>query len=348
MLILLNLRKKARNFENSYRWERRIMKITILGGAGYIRTHLIKILLGQKHKVSVLDRMIFGEKPVDDFKGDPNFILVRGDIRNIRDVSRSVGGAETVIHLAGLVGDPACQVDEDITWSHNTESSVVIADVCNYYKIERLLFASSCSVYGAAPSEIILNEGSYKNPVSLYAQTKIDSEQIFAEKFNGVYSALRLATVFGYSRRMRFDLVANLFTIKAMKEGKISVFGGTQYRPFIHCYDVARAFDALVNAPSEKIDREVFNVSCENYTIRGLAEVVQKVVEQYVPCKLELVKQKEDNRNYKVSSEKINWILKFKPKTSMINGVEGMVAMIKKKGYKDWESDLYRNSSWEY
>ena len=318
--------------------------IAILGGAGYIGSHLVPILLDEGHHVKVLDRFIFGEYPIAQYKTNPKFEIIRGDIRNIRDVSRIVKGCDNVIHLAGLVGDPACQVDEDITWSHNTESSVVIADVCNYYGVQKLLFASSCSVYGAAPSTVLLNEGSYKNPVSLYAKTKIDSEQIFTEKFNGVFSALRLATVFGYSKRMRFDLVLNLFTIKAIKDKKIGVFGGTQYRPFIHCRDVARAFNYLVNANDKLIDREVFNVSAENYKIRDLAKVVKKEV----PCDIEIINQKEDDRNYKVSSEKIAWILKYQPKFSVALGVRDMVKNIRKLGFDDWQSDQYRNTSWEY
>jgi nucleoside-diphosphate-sugar epimerase len=322
----------------------KMQTVAILGGAGYIGTHLIKLLLTHGAKVKVLDRLIFGSEPINEFKNENNFELIVGDIRNIRDVSRAIKGSDIVIHLAGLVGDPACQVDEEITWSHNTESSVVIADVCNYYNVKRLIFASSCSVYGSASSDITLNEGSYKNPVSLYAKTKIESEQIFTEKFKGIYSALRLATVFGHSNRMRFDLVPNLFTIKAVKEGKISVFGGTQYRPFIHCFDAARAFYYLTIANGELIDREVFNVSVENYTITGLGSLIKDIT----GCEIEFVTQKEDNRNYKVSSEKIEWILGYKPTINVEDGIIEMVEKINEIGYNNWKDDVYKNCSWEY
>lgn len=320
------------------------MKVTVLGGAGYVGSHLVNILLDKKIEVNVLDRLVFKNNQLENFKKNPLFNLFVGDIRNIRDLSKAINGSDVVIHLAGLVGDPSCQVDPEVTWSHNIESSVLISDVCNYYKVDRLLFASSCSVYGAAPSHILLNEGSYKNPVSLYAQSKIDSEKIFSEKFNGIYSTLRLATVFGYSPRMRFDLVINLFTIKGIKEQTISVFGGRQYRPFIHCYDVARAFDILLFSDEKLINREVFNVCCENYMIKDLARLVSTIVD----CEVAYVAKKEDNRNYKVSSEKIEWLLGFKPEINVHDGIVEMSEKIKEFGFNDWKTDNYKNCMWDY
>ena len=188
----------------------------------------------------------------------------------------------------------------------------------------------------------MLNEGSYLNPVSLYARTKIDSEKIFFNEFNGITSVIRLATVFGYSKRMRFDLVANLFTIKAIKEGNLDVYGGTQYRPFIHCLDAARAFKHLVDFEDvKKIDKEVFNVCCDNITIRNLGELVSALRKG---CNITIVEQKEDNRNYRVDASKINWVLGYEPMLNMLEGVQDMIDRIEIQGFDDWDkNDVYYN-----
>jgi len=315
--------------------------VVVLGGLGYIGTHLVKMLLDNKYKVKILDCEVFGKKHAKKILRHPNCSYLRGDIRNSLSLARIMKGADCVVHLAGLVGDPACSIDEDDTWLNNTLSSRLIVDVANHYKIKRLIFASSCSVYGASPAGFILNEGSYLNPVSLYAKTKIDSEKIFYENFNGSYTALRLGTVFGYSLRMRFDLVANIFTIRAIKNGSIDVYGGTQYRPFIHCIDAAKAFLSVVmHENTETINREVFNICVENISIRDLGDLVIKIIPD---AEINYVDVKEDNRNYKVSSEKARWILDYEPLITLADGIADMKETLTE-GFDDWENNyLYYN-----
>lgn len=315
-------------------------KITVLGGLGYIGSHLCRLLVDKEYDVTVLDIGLFGKERLLDLQELPNFNVIIGDARNSKDLADAIRGANAVINLAGLVGDPACSIDEEETWLHNTASSSTIAEVCEHYDVERLLYASSCSVYGAAPSDVMLNEGSYLNPISLYAKTKIDSEKIFLNNFSGISSIIRLATVFGYSEKMRFDLVANIFTIKALKEKKIQVFGGTQYRPFIHCYDAARAFLKMIEVDGEKINGERFNICSENISIRNLAYKVQEII----PCEIEYVEVKEDDRNYRVSAKKAKWLINYEPFYNISSGIMDMTEKIKENGFDDWDTnDLYYN-----
>jgi len=315
--------------------------VTVLGGLGYIGSHLVQLLLNNNYKVKILDGEFFGKKHAREMLNHFNCSFLRGDIRNSTSLAKILKNTDSIIHLAGLVGDPACSIDEDDTWLHNTLSTQLIVDVANYYKVKKMIFASSCSVYGASPENYILNEGSYLNPVSLYAKTKIVSEKIMFEKFKGRSNALRLATVFGLSQRMRFDLVVNLFTVKATKTGVIDVYGGTQYRPFVHCFDAARAFlNVLMYKGSNNINKEVFNICTENLSIKELGSITEK----YIPgTKLNFVSVKEDERNYKVSSEKAKLILDYNPTISVVDGIVDMYKVLRKR-FDDWETnDIYYN-----
>jgi len=310
------------------------MKIAVLGGLGYIGSHLTKLLVSKMHDVVVLDCAFFGHEHLKDVLNSPNCTFVNGDIRRGDDLAKVLKGADCVIHLAGLVGDPACKLSEEQTWLYNVESSNLIADFCNYYDVRKLIFASSCSVYGAAPADVLLNTGSFLNPVSLYAESKIQSEKIFFDNIKNECIILRLSTVFGYSPRMRFDLVANLFTIKALKEHKLQVYGGTQFRPFIHCFDAAMAFMKVATYKGErKLNRQIFNVNVDNISIKDLGELVTQIVPD---TELELVDIKEDDRNYKVSGQKIRWLLGFHPRYSLYGGIISMVKDIEKQGFDDW------------
>ena len=317
-------------------------KIAIFGGLGYIGSHIIELTLKKTKipEIIILDNLSFGKEHMMDLINNPRVTLIEGDITNAMDIAKSVKDCDCVVMMAGLVGDPACSINEEDTWLVNTESSRIIADVCNHYKVENFVFSSSCSVYGASPSHIILNEGSFLNPVSWYAKSKIDSEKIFFENIEGNATNLRLATVFGFSRRMRFDLVANLFTIKALKDGKLDVFGGEQYRPFIHCFDAARAFlDASQSYGN--VNRENFNIISENISIRGLGELIGGKVKG---AKVNLVQQKEDNRNYKVSGDKASWNMNFQPHFNISAGVEHMIVKLKENNFNDWQDNpIYYN-----
>lgn len=294
-------------------------KISVLGGAGYIGSWLTRFLLENNYNVTVLDLFLFGRRHFDPLvERYPNLHVKCGDMRNASDLAAVVEDADVVVNLGGLVGDPACSLDPNETWLHNVATTNLLVDVCNHFGTKKLLFASSCSVYGAAPSNMELNEGSRKFPVSLYARTKIESEKIFEQEFKGAYAAVRLGTVFGPSLRPRFDLVVNKLTAEAVSKGKFTIFGGKQYRAFTSAYDAAMSFKTLVEADESRIDREVFNVCVESI---NMIELAQKITSIIPDSKAEFITAKEDDRNYRVSSEKIQQLLGFECRYTVAEGI---------------------------
>ncbi len=327
-------------------------KILVTGGAGYIGSLVVEKLLNKDYNVRVLDLMLFGDDALRPFRDNRNLEIVEGDIRHIRDLVYAIKDADAVIHLAGIVGDPACSVSEEATLSVNVEATKAIMEVCKHYGVDRIVFASSCSVYGASKM-LVLNEGSFLNPLSLYAKTKIDSEQIILNHAN-YFDAnritpviLRFATAFGWSRRMRFDIVVNLLTAKAMIDKEITIFGGDQYRPFAHVQDLADACIVALEADKELVDRQIFNVGDNdlNYRISEVGEAVAKIIPE---AEVKYIKHKEDDRNYRVSFDKINHILRWKAKWSLEDGIKEMKKEIERLGGVDYKDSRYRNSEYPY
>ncbi len=322
-------------------------KILVTGGAGYIGYHLVKKLLKKGYFVRILDSLIFGDESLQEFKENPNFELVVGDIRHIEDLVVGVKNIDAVCHLAAIVGDSACGLNPDATRTVNYEATKALTETCKYYKVKRVIFASSCSVYGAS-KEITLNEGSFLNPVSLYAETRIESEKVILKEINNATKViLRMATAFGYSKRMRFDLAINILVARALTEGKITIYGGGQYRPFVHAEDAAEAFIYCLEAPREFVDNQIFNVGANenNYKIADLGRLVSK----YIPkTELEHIEHKEDDRNYRVSFDKLSHLLKYRVKRSVEDGIMEVKEKIENGNIKNWQDSKYYNSDYEY
>jgi len=329
------------------------MRVLITGGAGYIGNYVVEEVLEHGHEVRVLDSFLFGDQALEPFHEHDRLEIRDGDIRHIEDLSYAMEDVDAVIHLAGIVGDPACGVNEQATQAVNVEATKSLVEVCKLHDIDRLVFASTCSVYGA--SELMeLNEGSYLNPLSLYAESKIDSEEIILHETHDMFSdndisatILRLGTIFGWSRRMRFDLVVNLLTAKAVLENDIPVYGGEQYRPLVHVHDAARAFAAVLEAPEEKVEHQIFNVGDNdlNYQIKE----VGRIVEEEVPdAEVRFVEHKEDERTYRVSFDKINHVLGWETERTIVDGVREIRDAMETEGITDYTQDHLRNSEYEY
>lgn len=303
--------------------------ILVTGGAGYIGVHLVRRLLDRGYRVRVLDNFTYGDEGISHLRGNPRLQLCHGDISSVRDVVSAVKDVDSVIALAAIVGDPACGLDAEETLNLNYESTKILVESCNFYGVDRLVFASSCSVYGAAQSEL-LTEESPLNPVSLYARTRILSEEVIRERCGDVTTVtLRLATVFGLSPRMRFDLVANTLTARAIVDRRIQIFGGDQWRPFVHCQDVAEAFATAATAPRDLVRNETFNVGSTNmnYTLSELGDIVAKIVGDDV--QVDHGEFVEDRRNYRVSFDKIERTLGWSPSYTLESGIREMVDAIK-------------------
>jgi nucleoside-diphosphate-sugar epimerase len=301
------------------RAERRVL---VTGGGGFIGSHLTRMLLERGYQVRVLENFTYGMAGLSAIRSHPRLEIVKGDICNLRDVSRAMRDVEGVIALAAIVGDPACNLDPEETINLNYAATKIVAEAADFYRVQRLVFASSCSVYGASLKEDdLLNERSRLNPVSLYARTRLLSENIIFDRCGDTEPVvLRLATVFGLSPRMRFDLVVNTLTARAVADHKISIFGGRQWRPNVHCRDAARAFLTALEAPGSKVAGEIFNVGgdANNHRIQEIGDTVASVVGD---VQINLQNEIPDPRDYRVSFEKIQRVLNFLPEYSVCDGV---------------------------
>ena len=321
--------------------------VLVVGGAGYIGSHVVEQLLAGGQRVRVLDRLMYGDASLADFRGDERFELVTGDATDIGKLAAAMDGVSAVVHLAGLVGDPACAIDETFTRHANIIATRMVKDVAQSLGVHRFVFASSCSVYGT--SEVEARESDRPTPVSLYAQTKVDSErEILFSVHDGFFATvLRFATVFGHSRRPRFDLVANLFVAQAMTRGEITVVGPDQWRPFIHVRDLARAVRLVLGGSPPLVQNQVYNVGDRrlNLTILQLAEAVQAVVSQEREVRITVTENPSDRRNYRVSFDRIRAHLGFEAETMIDAGIREMVREFKRGAYRDFKEAEYNNTA---
>jgi len=298
------------------------MKILITGGAGYLGSVLSGKLEG--HDVTIFDKLMYREPS----KGINYYI---GDIRNKDAVLDVVKGHDVVIHLAAIVGDEACALNKQVSNDINYNAMNNIIEACNAHGA-RLLYASSCSVYGANTDH--LHEGSYLNPLSLYAINKMQAEELIVRDCK-YYLIFRMGTLFGASPRMRLDLVINLLTARAVHEGWFTIHGGEQWRPFLHVEDAA---DAFINAcSSDKIG--IYNIASFN---EKLIDVGKNIIE-ITGGELNIDKTVSDKRDYKVSWDKAEKDLYFDPKVDFRASIENMMSVVENINRRN---PVYYNHDW--
>ncbi len=301
--------------------------ILLIGGAGYIGSSLTKELLDRGYRVRLLDLLMFEIEPIKALLEHPNLEVIEADFRQIDRVLQAMQGVDTVVHLGAIVGDPACAFDEKLTIEVNLLATRTLAEIAKGSGVQRFVFASTCSVYGASDST--LYEHSTLHPISLYARSKIASERVLQELADHSFhpTFLRFGTIYGFSGRVRFDLVVNLLTAKAMLEGQITVFGGSQWRPFIHVQDAAFSIVKALEAPSNVVNNEVFNVgsNAQNYTIDQIAALIKAAVPE---AEIKHMGNDGDKRNYRVNFDKIERILGFHPNWTVERGIEQVMESI--------------------
>jgi nucleoside-diphosphate-sugar epimerase/CBS domain-containing protein len=288
-------------------------RVLVVGGAGYLGCVLAERLLQRGFRVRILDSFIYGRRAIDSVPNNGNLEVVEGDLRNIHTCVKSLEDTDAVVLLAAIVGDPASKIRPTETIETNVLATQALASACKLHHINRFLYASTCSVYGVGAEE--LDEQASLNPVSLYARTKIESEKIILAMGDDYFSPtiLRMGTLYGYSPRMRFDLVVNTMSMKSFTEGEIQVFGGKQWRPLLGVEDAADVYIRCIEADLRDVGNQVFNVGSDiqNYQIDEVARIIGSALGD-IPISRD--GSNLDARDYRVNFNKLTNILQFKPK----------------------------------
>jgi nucleoside-diphosphate-sugar epimerase len=303
------------------------MKILITGGAGYLGSVLSLQLLEAGHHVRVLDSLMHGSRGLLPLLGHPRFTFMDGDIRKKSDVASALAGVDAVVHLAAIVGDPACARDPELAREVNEAAANRLLVESERAAVLRFVFASTCSNYGRmADTSIAATETHELRPLSLYAETKVAIERLVLAPGGGPMSGtvLRFATLFGPSPRMRFDLTVNQFVKEMLIDRTITVFGEQFWRPYVHVREAAHAIALVLAAPRALVAGQVFNVghSDENYRKQDLIEIIRPhapdVDVRFVPAA-------DDPRDYRVSFDRIRTTLGFEPAVRVPAGVIELV-----------------------
>ena len=301
-------------------------KIFITGGAGYVGSKLVPHLLDLGYEVSVLDLMIYGDSVLENHK---NLKKIKGDIRNQKLVEQSLIGHDVVIHLACISNDPSFELNPKLGKSINLDAFEPLVKASIKSKISKFIYASSSSVYGIKKEKNVTEDMSLE-PLTDYSKFKGECEKILnsyrSDDF--ITTTIRPSTVCGYAKRQRLDLVVNILTNHAYHNREIKVFGGNQLRPNVHINDMINSYIAILNAPPEKINGEIFNVGYKNQSVNELAEDVKSVIGEDI----KIVNTKsDDNRSYHVSSQKIKDILNFETQFTVQDAVLDLKKAFEKK-----------------
>lgn len=323
------------------------MRILITGGAGYIGSVLVRQLLQKQYKVKVVDILNFGGESLLGVFNHPNFEFLKGDVRDKSVMLKAIEDIDAVVHLAAIVGDPACAEDPDTAQETNYDASVMLFDLCkNSSQIKRFIFASTCSNYGKMAGDNYVDEISPLNPVSLYAKLKVAFEKYLLEsesRNDFIPTALRFATVYGISPRMRFDLTVNEFTRDSSLGEELVIYGKQFWRPYCHVEDLARSCGLVLESDEEKVGHEVFGVgdTQENYQKEMLAAEILKIIPE---AKIKYVPKEEDPRDYRVKFSKIKNQLDFKITKTVPQGIKEINFLIKNGFLTNPQNKSYSNT----
>lgn len=321
-------------------------KVLVTGGAGYIGSVLVRLLLDKGYYVRVIDNLSFGGEPIIDLLNNNDFDFVKGDIRNENELNIALKDIDFVAHLAAIVGDPACAVDPKLTKSINLEGTKLLYNLSNQHKVKKFVFASTCSNYGKMedPNSFV-NETSKLAPVSLYAETKVEVENFLMsqDKNNTTKpTSLRFSTVYGLSLRPRFDLTVNEFTKELALERELVIFGEQFWRPYCHVVDLARSVISVIEAEPDKVSFDVFNVgdTNENYQKQMIVDEIVKFIPN---AKFKYISKTEDPRDYRVSFTKIKEKLGFEITKKVPDGISQIIKAITEGFILNPDDKKYKN-----
>jgi len=323
--------------------------ILVTGGAGYVGSILVRKLLQNGYRVICVDKLIYGGASLIDVWGDPNFALHKIDITHYKEVDDVFDRYDlfAVVHLAAIVGDPACKLEPELATRTNRDASIHLLEIAKRSKVGRFVFASTCSNYGKMKDpDGYVDESSPLCPISLYAELKVDFERILlSQRRNGSFcpTVLRFATVYGISPRMRFDLTVNEFTKELALGRELLVFGEQFWRPYCHVTDLSYAIMTVLSFPEEKVACNVFNVgdTTQNFTKKML---IDEVLKQIPDGHVKYVHREEDPRDYRVSFEKIKNELDFNISRTVPGGIREISTSIKMGIVEDPDDQRYYNT----
>ena len=308
--------------------------ILVTGGAGYVGSILVKRLLQNGYQVVCVDKLRYGGSSLVDVWGDPNFTLHKIDITHFKEVDSLFDHYElyAVVHLAAIVGDPACKLEPELATRTNRDASIHLLEKTLQSRIKRFVFASTCSNYGKMKdSNGFVDETSPLFPVSLYAELKVEFERILLDQSTSdsfCPTVLRFATVYGMSPRMRFDLTVNEFSKELALGRELLVFGEQFWRPYCHVRDFSHAILSVLRASENKVAYNVFNVgdTSQNFTKKM---IVDEILKQVPDGQVKFVHKEEDPRDYRVNFNKIKSELGFRISRTVPEGIKDIVTSIR-------------------
>lgn len=315
--------------------------ILVTGGAGYLGSFLIPHLLFKGYHVTVLDILMFGGEALLPYVDNPHFRLIQGDIRKENVVDGAFDKPyEAVIHLAALVGDPACKIDPTLTGQINHLATVQIARKAKENGVRKFIFSSTCSNYGISNPNDLATEESSLHPLSEYAETKIAAEKDLLTISDSLFAVciLRLATLFGLSPKMRFNLLINEIVKSAHTGEEIQIYKKEAWRPYTHLGDAIRVFLMLLEKANADIRDKIYNVGTENLQKKHLVQIIKKLVPTV--C-INYKGGIADKRDYRVSFEKIRSELQFKPQKSVEEGMVEILNALKSNTFPDPYNEKY-------
>lgn len=321
------------------------MNVLVTGTAGYVGSVLLRQLLKRGYFVHGLDCLLFGGESLLDVCDEPNFEFIKGDIRHESTLLKATTDVDAVLHLAAIVGEPACAKQPELATQTNWDASKMLFDMCaQNRRIKRFIFASTCSNYGKMKNGQHVNEDSPLHPLSLYAEVKVKFEKYLLEsttRADFIPTALRFGTIHGLSPRMRFDLTVNEFTRELTLGKKLDVYGPQFWRPYIHIQDVARAYVTILEADADKVDHDVFNVgdTSENYQKKMLVDEIIKVIPD---AQIEYFAKEHDPRDFKVDFSKIRDRLNWQITKTVPDGIRELHRVLKNGLISDPYSAKYR------
>ena len=299
----------------------KIWNVMVTGGAGYVGSVLVPKLLAAGHRVTVLDLYLYGEDLFAPYRGNPNLIEVKGDLRDPAAVAKALKGCKAVIHLACISNDPSFELNPDLGKSINYDCFLPLVKASKDAGVERFIYASSSSVYGVK-KEAEVTEDLSLQPLTDYSKFKAMCEDVLEKEREPGFTTLTLrpATVCGYGKRQRLDVIVNILTNHAVNTGRMKVFGGSQLRPNLHIEDMTDLYLLMLQLPAEQIDGRVYNAGYENHPLMQLAEIVRSVAGNVEVDVLPT----DDLRSYQVSSKKILREIGFSPKRTIEDAVRDL------------------------